>query len=276
MNYIVYRLKAQADIAEILVAFLGEMPFDTFEESEEGVNAYIPEKEDSEDILQQLKDLQSRFAFEFMRAEIPHQNWNELWESNFESIQVGNFCGIRADFHPTFDQVTHELVINPKMAFGTGHHATTFMMIQLMEDMKWQDKKVFDYGTGTGILAILAAKLGANDIDAVDIEDLSYENTIENAQRNQVSGIEVYLGDLSVVTNQGYDIILANINRNVILESLSALYEKLKEGGEILFSGILAVDKALLLESAEKQGFTLQQSLQKGDWIALKMQKLAV
>jgi ribosomal protein L11 methyltransferase len=276
MNYIVYRLKAQADIAEILVAFLGEMPFDTFEESEEGVNAYIPEKEDSEDILQQLKDLQSRFAFEFMRAEIPHQNWNELWESNFESIQVGNFCGIRADFHPAFDQVTHELVINPKMAFGTGHHATTFMMIQLMEDMKWQDKKVFDYGTGTGILAILAAKLGANDIDAVDIEDLSYENTIENAQRNQVSGIEVYLGDLSVVTNQGYDIILANINRNVILESLSALYEKLKEGGEILFSGILAVDKALLLESAEKQGFTLQQSLQKGDWIALKMQKLAV
>lgn len=276
MNYIVYRLKAQADIAEILVAFLGEMPFDTFEESEEGVNAYIPEKEDSEDILQQLKDLQSRFAFEFMRAEIPHQNWNELWESNFESIQVGNFCGIRADFHPAFDQVTHELVINPKMAFGTGHHATTFMMIQLMEDMKWQDRKVFDYGTGTGILAILAAKLGANDIDAVDIEDLSYENTIENAQRNQVSGIEVYLGDLSVVTNQGYDIILANINRNVILESLSALYEKLKEGGEILFSGILAVDKALLLESAEKQGFTLQQSLQKGDWIALKMQKLAV
>jgi ribosomal protein L11 methyltransferase len=276
MNYIVYRLKAQADIAEILVAFLGEMPFDTFEESEEGVNAYIPEKEDSEDILQQLKDLQSRFAFEFIRAEIPHQNWNELWESNFESIQVGNFCGIRADFHPAFDQVTHELVINPKMAFGTGHHATTFMMIQLMEDMKWQDKKVFDYGTGTGILAILAAKLGANDIDAVDIEDLSYENTIENAQRNQVSGIEVYLGDLSVVTNQGYDIILANINRNVILESLSALYEKLKEGGEILFSGILAVDKALLLESAEKQGFTLQQSLQKGDWIALKMQKLAV
>jgi ribosomal protein L11 methyltransferase len=276
MNYIVYRLKAQADIAEILVAFLGEMPFDTFEESEEGVNAYIPEKEDSEDILQQLKDLQSRFAFEFIRAEIPHQNWNELWESNFESIQVGNFCGIRADFHPAFDQVTHELVINPKMAFGTGHHATTFMMIQLMEDMKWQDKKVFDYGTGTGILAILAAKLGANDIDAVDIEDLSYENTIENAQRNQVSGIEVYLGDLSVVTNQGYDIILANINRNVILESLSALYEKLKEGGEILFSGILAVDKALLLESAEKQGFTLQQSLQKGDWIALKMQKPAV
>lgn len=276
MNYIVYRLKAQSDIAEILVAFLGEMPFDTFEESEEGVNAYIPEKEDSEDIQQQLNDLQSRFAFEFTRAEIPHQNWNELWESNFESIQVGNFCGIRADFHPAFDQVTHELVINPKMAFGTGHHATTFMMIQLMESMEWKEKKVFDYGAGTGILAILAAKLGANDIDAVDIEDLSYENTIENAQRNQVSGIEVYLGDLSVVTHQGYDIILANINRNVILESLSALYEKLKEGGEILFSGILAVDKALLLESAEKQGFTLQQSLQKGDWIALKMQKPAV
>ena len=146
----------------------------------------------------------------------------------------------------------------------------------MLSSTEWKEKKVFDYGTGTGILAILAAKLGANDIDAVDIEDLSYENTIENAQRNKVSGIEVYLGNLSVVTNRGYDIILANINRNVILESLSALYEKLKEGGEILFSGILAVDKALLLEAAEKQGFTLQQSLQKGDWIALKMQKPAI
>ena len=276
MNYIVYRIETQPDIAEILIAFLGELPFDTFEESTKGINAYIPEKLDSDEIAQQLKKWQSRFTFKFEKAVIPHQNWNELWEANFESIQVGNFCGIRADFHPAFDQVAHELIIHPKMAFGTGHHATTYMMIQLMEDMEWKNKRVFDYGTGTGILSILAGKLGANNIDAVDIEDLSYENTIENAQRNQVSGIQVYLGDLSVISKQGYDIILANINRNVILESLSTLYEKLKEDGVILFSGILATDQVLLLDAAEKQGFSLQKVLQKWDWVALKMFKTSI
>ena len=171
------------------------------------------------------------------------------------------------------DNIDHELLINPKMAFGTGHHETTFLMMQRMADINFQGKKVLDYGCGTGILAILASKLGANPIDAVDIEEPSYHNTIENAQFNKVENINSIWGTLDHITASNYDIILANINRHVILNSLETLFEKLTINGHLLLSGILEEDGDLVLAAAKNAGFYMYQKHQRGNWLCLWVRK---
>ena len=273
MDYFKYDITVEVSKREIVLAFLSQLSFDTFEESATGINAFIPANLVNDELENALSGLSQQYSFEWKKEFIPYKNWNAVWESNFEPIQVGNFCGIRADFHPPFAQVAHEIVINPKMAFGTGHHATTFMMLEMMEKEDFTNKKVLDYGCGTGILAIMAAFLGANDIDAVDIEEPAYENTLENIQINKTPNIKVYCGTLDRITATHYDCILANINRNVILDSLFALYEKVKTGGSLFVSGFLKKDEPLLKTKAQQQGFTISSQLEKADWVCIKFLK---
>ncbi len=269
MSYLCYRISTQPEMAEIVMAFLGEMPFDSFEEQPEGLNAYIPEKLHDPSVDGQVGILAEQFGFEFQKEHIPYKNWNEVWESQFQPIKVGNFVGIRANFHPPFEKTEYDIVINPEMAFGTGHHATTHMMMQLMENIPFRGKTVLDYGCGTGILAILAHKLGAIEIDAVDIEAPAVRNTRENMERNQTQ-FHIMEGDLKVVPPKIYQTILANINRNVILESLKTLHQMTDPGNVLLLSGILETDEHIIKQALLTQGFLPFETLRRGKWIAIK------
>ncbi|MFQ5448219.1 MAG: 50S ribosomal protein L11 methyltransferase, partial [Saprospiraceae bacterium] len=204
---------------------------------------------------------------------VPGQNWNSLWESNFEPVIVGDFCGIRADFHPPLQYVSHELVINPKMAFGTGHHETTFMVIEHMRNIDFCGKKVLDFGCGTGVLAILASKLGAKSIVAADIEEQSYRNTLENATNNGVANIEAVCGTLSDVSAGFFEVVLANINRHVILGALPTLSKRVLPGGWLVTSGYLLADEQVVTEALKNAGFQTVNILKQGNWISIKSRR---
>ncbi|MBL7814559.1 MAG: 50S ribosomal protein L11 methyltransferase [Saprospiraceae bacterium] len=255
---------------EILIAVLSDLPFDTFEEMTTSLKAFMREEDWNESVVEQLDELSLAFHFSYKTTHVPYQNWNEVWESNFQPIKVDDFVGLRADFHPDTEGVVFDLVINPKMAFGTGHHETTYMMMQLMRDLDFEGQKVLDYGCGTGVLAILASKLGATVLEAVDIEVASYDNTIENCAINGVENVATFCGTLDAVPSSDFDIILANINRNVILYSLNDLKNRLKKGGIILFSGFLKQDENILLEATRKEGFSHLETKQRGNWISMK------
>ncbi len=239
-----------------------------------GLNAYAPATASEAAIEAQLLDLQSQFDFTWHKELVLGQNWNELWESNFQPVVVGDFCAVRADFHDPIKGVKWELVINPKMAFGTGHHETTWQCIAAIENLPLAGTKVLDYGCGTGILAILASKQGALEIEAVDIEEESYRNTVENCAANGVNNVTARLGTLSAVQGRAFDGILANINRHVILESLPALSNLLKPKGWLLISGILLTDEAIVTEAAEAAGFLKKDMKSRGNWLCGVFEKL--
>jgi ribosomal protein L11 methyltransferase len=276
MNYYVFEItppQYSIENNEILTVFLGELPFETFEDTETGLKAYIQERELTENVEKKVSRLAKKHGFTFTKTFIAYQNWNVLWESNFEAIKVDDFVGLRADFHPPTEGVQFDLVINPKMAFGTGHHETTYMMMQLMREVDFKGKKVLDYGCGTGILAILASKLKAKTIEAVDIEYPAYENTIENCAINNVDNVKAIFGQLQDVKSSDFDVILANINRNVILDSLDSLKNRLNtEGGIILISGFLIEDENVLLEALSKYNFTVKNKLHKRIWLCMRLQ----
>jgi ribosomal protein L11 methyltransferase len=274
MDYFQYTFKATPEILEFLPAFLEELPFDTFQEEGDEMNAYVPQKDDSEAISDYLTELQAQFEFSWTKKHIAAQNWNEVWESNFQPIVIDDFCAVRADFHPPFgDKVKHELVIVPKMAFGTGHHETTYMCLSALEDIDLKGQKLLDYGGGTGILAILASKLGAAEIEAVDIEEESYLSCIENSRDNGVDNITSRWGTIDAVEGQDFDGILANINRNVILASLPRLAELSKSGAWLLTSGFLLSDEEIIIDTAESNGFELTKIRQKGNWLSILFKK---
>lgn len=273
MDYYKYSIQTSSELAEILIALLGQHPFDTFQEVETGLDAYIPNEVHTTTVEAYVKELKAQFAFEYSATFIPAKNWNAVWESNFQPIVVDDFCGIRADFHAPIEGVEYELVIQPKMAFGTGHHATTYLMIQQMRDMNFKDKMVFDYGCGTGILAILAAKLGATQLDAIDIDEWAFENTLENAEKNKVTGIHSEQGTLDSFALKPYDIILANITFNVIDESLAALVAVLPKGGLLLTSGYFYEDVPKLEPKANALGLQLKRQLRKKDWMCVLFEK---
>ncbi len=271
MDYISLHVIATSEWTDILTAQLGEFPFDTFEETETGFNAYIRAKDWTPDIENDIKTLAEQFPFSYTTEYIKAQNWNAVWESNFEPVRIGNFVNIRAEHHPAVTDVRFDLLVQPKMAFGTGHHETTHMVVSMMEVLDFDNKQVFDYGCGTGILAIVAAKLQAAHIDAVDIELPSYESTIENCEINNVANVAAFLGDIDEVPMATYDVILANINRNVIVASLDALHKRSQKGTIILFSGFLTEDESILLAAFEPFGWQHQHTMQRGKWLAMQV-----
>jgi ribosomal protein L11 methyltransferase len=269
-DHIAFYFRVSGEQRDWVLAYLEPMPFNGFEETEDCLVAYLSAVQENPELYNQLDDLSARFGLEWHTERIPYTNWNARWEADFQPVRVGAFAGVRATFHAPLEGVVHELVIQPRMAFGTGHHATTYMMMAAMENMPWADQRVLDYGCGTGILAILAARLGATEVHGVDIEEEAYENSIDNARVNGAEGIHVYLGDLEAVPSElTFGTVLANINRNVILDSLPALYDRLEPAGRLLVSGILTDDRTVVLEKAQQSGFSLMREAMREQWLLL-------
>lgn len=256
--------------SEILIAELGEKGFESFVETDFGVEAYILKEDWNESLIDDLHILQSPefiIAYEFI--EIEQVNWNEEWEKNFEPLLVDGTCSIRAPFHEK-PQADYDIIIEPKMSFGTGHHATTHMMVQYLLEMDLSGKKVLDMGCGTGILAILAEMRGANALEAIDIDNWCYLNTLENVERNNCKAIQVYEGDASLLVGKKYDLIIANINRNILLKDLSVYSKCLNSGGNILLSGFYEDDLKIITEECTKNNLEFISNKTKTNWIAAR------
>ena len=256
--------------SEILIAELGELPFESFVESEFGVTAYIQKPLWNEAILDGLFILNSpQFFITYTIEEIEQVNWNEEWEKNFEPIDVDGTCHVRAPFHPKTD-AQYDIIIEPKMSFGTGHHETTHMMIQHLLDMNVAGMKTLDMGCGTAILAILAEMKGANPIDAIDIDNWCYLNSIENAERNNCTQISVYEGDAALLEGKKYDLIIANINRNILLGDMQQYADCLNKDGVLLLSGFYEEDIPAIDASCTDKGLKFIKKLQRNNWVSLK------
>lgn len=253
MKYLQLRFaEPDAGIREVLIARLAEEGFESFEEDAANLIAYIQEDGYTEAVAQAIQEMHHG-SMEV--TEIPQQNWNAEWEAGFQPVLVEGFCTIRAVFHAADTTVPYDIIITPKMSFGTGHHTTTRLMIQQMKDIGFTGKDVLDFGTGTGVLAILAKKLGAAHILAIDTDEWSYENALENAAANDVSGIDVSRGSLELAEGCKFDVILANINRHVLLQYMQQMRDALKEEGLLIMSGILESDEQILVSEAMKAGF---------------------
>ncbi|MHC2991300.1 50S ribosomal protein L11 methyltransferase [Pontibacter sp. HJ8] len=270
MNFIEVALQVAPDFADILIAEMAELGFDTFEDTAEGFNAYINEakfdQEALDEMLARYTDIM-QVAYQVQRIE--QQNWNEEWERNFEQLFIADQVSVRASFHEKPANAKYDIVINPKMSFGTGHHETTTLMIENQLTLDHQGKRVLDMGCGTGILAIMAGELGAADIIAVEIEDWTVENARENAQLNNYPGIDVRLGGAETIEGEKpFDIILANINRNVLLEDMPAYVTVLKPAGTLLLSGFYTEDLPALQERATELGLNYVSHRVKNNWVS--------
>jgi len=257
---------------DLLINSLSEIGFETFEDIEIGFKAYIPSSELHLDKIEQLNAVYvDMFSFTFAAKCIPHQNWNEIWESNFEPLQVGECCYIRATFHESHPEYQYEIVIDPKMAFGTGHHQTTALMMQFMLDENFKEQQVLDMGCGTGILAILASKMGAKEVLAIDYDEICFESTIENSEINNISNIKVLCGSKEVIPVKKFDTILANINRNILLDQLDRYAEVAKPGTALFLSGFYEEpDLEIIKQKCISIGFAFKQHLELNNWVSAK------
>jgi len=258
---------------EILIAELGSLGFESFVENEKGVVAYIQKDDWSETILEDVFVLKSEeFSIQYEHKEIEQTNWNAEWEKNFNPIQVDDLVSIRAPFHEN-PNLPYDIVIEPKMSFGTGHHETTHMMVQHLINLDVKGKKVLDMGCGTGILAIFAEMKGAHPIDAIDIDPWCYENSLENVERNNCKHISVYEGEAALLEGKNYDVIIANINRNILLNDMKAYTDCLNEEGVLLLSGFYSEDIPVIDNEVSKYGLTLKNTIKRNNWVALQYQK---
>ena len=275
MDYLefIFTIEPVQPAAEILIAELGSAGFESFIENEDGITAYIPVEEFDEEAFAGIHILQSEeFEISYTSKEIKQVNWNEEWEKNFHPILVDDICSVRAPFHPEVD-VKYNIIIEPKMSFGTGHHATTHMMIQFLLKYDLKGKKVLDMGCGTGVLAILAEKRGAAALDAIDIDNWCYLNTLENVERNNCGNISVYEGTSELLVDKKYDTIIANINRNILLEDIGTYSKCLESGGELYLSGFYEADIPIIREECEKHGLKYIEFLEREDWVAVRFLK---
>ncbi|HET8838853.1 MAG TPA: 50S ribosomal protein L11 methyltransferase [Flavobacteriaceae bacterium] len=258
---------------DILIAELGELGFESFVEEENGVTAYIPSKNSFPEILKNVSILNSpQFQISYTTEEIQPVNWNEEWEKNFQPINIDGICYIRAPFHPKIE-TRYDIVIEPKMSFGTGHHATTWLMARYILKEDFKEKTVLDMGCGTGVLAILAEKKGAEKLDAIDIDRWCYENTMENVERNDCTKTTVYEGDAKVLKGKQYDIILANINRNILLEDLPIYVQSLNRTGSLFLSGFYVEDLKIIQDKCQNLGLLYESCKVKDNWVAVKFVK---
>ncbi|MGD9994191.1 MAG: 50S ribosomal protein L11 methyltransferase [Salinivirgaceae bacterium] len=260
---------------EIIAAVLSQMGFDSFSDTKEGINAYIPSEQFDLDAMNELLEpLKSTFeSLQFTTYTIPAQNWNAAWEKNFEPIIIDNTCRIRAPFHESSGNYTYDLIIEPKMSFGTGHHATTALMVKLMLEIDFSGKNVLDMGCGTGILGILASRKNASAVLGIDVDQWSFENTVENAQLNKVANLQAVKGDASILRGKSFDIVLANINRNILLNDMEAYINCLNKGDFLLLSGFYTNDLPLITEKAAKHGMNYLKHLEQDNWVAVQFTK---
>lgn len=278
MDYyeLTFTLPAHEDYQhDLLIDALGDSGFDTFEETEQGFKAYVPagsfEQAAVDETLFPFKEM---FEFSYEINRIPQKNWNEEWERNFEPMQVGDQVRVRATFHQPDPNFPYEIIIDPKMAFGTGHHETTTMMMAYLLEANLKYRNVLDMGCGTGILAILASKLGAKEITAIDYDPVCYDSTLENAKLNNANNIIALCGSKEAIPDVLFDTILANINRNILLDQMARYNEALKPGGEIYFSGFYEnPDLDIIKAEAGKCGMSYISHKKMKDWVAAKFVK---
>lgn len=263
MHHTQLTIQANQFQQEELIALLNDFNPSGYEQTDEHLIAFFDSEEFDQQEIQHIVE-----GYDYQVELVEARNWNEEWERNFQPVVVDHFCAIRADFHEPIRETTHEIIITPKMSFGTGHHATTYMMIDHMRDIDFKGKAVFDFGTGTGILAILAEKLGAASVYAIDVDEWSIDNAQENFQRNGCSRIELKLSS-QVPERQQFEIILANINRNVLLQNADSLKKASKENGQLLLSGLLAEDEQDIVAAFEQKNLRLVKQKQRDKWISL-------
>lgn len=260
-----FSFSQNTDFADIVVAKLNEIEFESYVETQDGVDAYIQESLFNQEKLNEvIEDLQSLFQFEYTIKEIKQENWNQQWEENFNPVEINKDCFIRAHFHDKID-CKYEIIITPKMSFGTGHHETTFLMMNEMFHIDFNNKKVLDMGCGTGILSILSKMLGSSITQAIDIDEWSYENSVENATLNNTEDINFSLGDVTAIKG-AFDVVLANINRNIILEDISKYIDSLNENSDLLLSGFLSEDVIIIRDKVESLGLSFVSHKNKNKW----------
>lgn len=264
-----FKVEPLQPAVEILIAELGYAGFESFVETEEGVTAYIQKEEWNQNILEDIQILNSdEFDITYTHEDIEQTNWNAEWEKNFNPIIVDNVCAVRAPFHEKFD-TEYDIIIEPKMSFGTGHHETTHMMIQHILQNDFKDKSVLDMGCGTAVLAILAEMKGANPIDAIDIDNWCYLNSLENVERNNCKHISVYEGEASLLKDKNYDIIIANINRNILLQDIATYAKCLNTNGSLFLSGFYEEDIPLIEKECNANNLQHLKTLKRNNWVAL-------
>ncbi len=263
-----YKFSFTSKHLELLLGLLSQFNFEAYAEGPETLEAWLSGDEDSESITADIHEELSLFFTSLEVEFIEDQNWNETWEAQFDPVRVGDFCHVRAEFHDSDPEVDYEIIIDPKQAFGTGHHETTYMMIEQMAELDFKGKAVLDLGCGTGILSILALKLGAGSVTAIDIEEPSVENTKENLVLNGVEA-EVLSGSIDVVEGRQFDIVLANINRNVIMMLMPDVVASIKGNETVLFSGFLESNFHEVTDLAAEHGLTALSKRQKGEWLCL-------
>ncbi|MBO0930657.1 50S ribosomal protein L11 methyltransferase [Fibrella aquatilis] len=279
MNYTELQLTLDPDFADILTAELAELGFESFTETDEGINAYIPEPDfDADAVAEIVSRYAPQTAISYTITSLEKTNWNAQWEQNYQPIEVRTEAGpsvrVRASFHEPDAAFTYDLVINPKMSFGTGHHETTHMMMQHQLGLDHTDKAILDVGSGTGILAILGLKLGATDALAFDIEEWAVENAIENAALNDCPQLRVFQGTIAgVAADERFEIILANINRNVLLAEIPTYVNHLKPGGLLLVSGFYETDAPDIQAKAEEVGLVRVGYLTRNQWASIGFRK---
>ncbi len=272
MQYLGFEFKLQENWQkDIVIARLSELRFIGFEEKEDFLIAYVSFNDYREDaFLEFIKSVERIIPVSFQKTLIPDQNWNALWEKNFPPIVIDNTIAIRASFHNPFPEVKYEILIDPKMSFGTGHHATTFMMLQLMVAENFDNKSVLDFGCGTGILSVLASKKNAFAILAVDNDQWAFQNATENFVMNGVTNAEIVLGDHAAFADKTFDVILANINLNVIIDALHSFALSLKKNGSLLISGFLEHDESAITTAAAAVKLSVRSILHKDGWAAMR------
>jgi len=258
-------INSESEAASIMVAQLSEIGFEGFEEQNDLLVAGGSKTNLDETAADAL--LHSA-GIQFSKKEILNQNWNAIWESSFDPVFVNGFAAVRAAFHEPVENVKHEIVITPKMSFGTGHHATTWLMIANMEHLDFANKQVIDFGTGTGVLAILAEKLGAKKVVGIDNDPWCIENATENLEVNRVNHCSLLLAN-NIATQKNADILLANINRHILLENMSEMKGVLNPGGIWLLSGLLDEDEAIMRQKANEYGMVWKETIKRNGWISL-------
>ena len=279
MDYVEYKIELNPiePANGILMYELGETGFESFTEEDFGLMAYVQENLFNENQVNEIFEHAKTYTDEikYSKSIIKQQNWNEVWESNFKPIKIESKCLVRAPFHDVQGNFDYEIIISPKMSFGTGHHQTTYLMLSELFEMDLVDKSVLDMGSGTGILAILASKLGVKNVDAVDIEEWAFENATENAKLNQVENLAAILGDATSLNDKKdyYDIVLANINRNILIQDIPIYVKTMKSNSELLLSGFYDSDASILIGAVSKYGFKLKAQKEKEKWCMLHFKR---